>query len=328
MRVLITGGAGFVGRHFIEALGDGTNEIIVVDNYVAGGGALEVSQWRINPGLKVDFINQDCREFFLQDRTKFDLVIHLAAVIGGRLTIELNPLAVAEDLSIDSHFWKWALITMPNHVISFSSSAAYPVSLQTDSLPKLLSENMINFSDTLGMPDMTYGWAKLTHEYLGQLAHKVSGIKIACYRPFSGYGSDQSTDYPFPAICKRALENKGKKEFQVWGSGNQQRDFIHIDDIVNAVLMTYQKLTDGKAVNLCTGTGISFIELAKKVCNIAGFDPQIKGDTKMPQGVHSRIGNPLLLNSLGWKPSTSLDFGILDCLTYLKEKNQRVQNGI
>jgi len=320
MKILITGGAGFVGRHFIKVLDTVSNEIVVVDNFIPGGGSLEVSLWRYRPSSNVVFIRQDCRDFFIESRTRFDLVIHLAAVVGGRLTIELNPLAVAEDLSIDSLFWKWILYSKPEHVVSFSSSAAYPISLQSDISSKLLSESMINFSDSLGMPDMTYGWAKLTHEYLGQLAYKLSGIKIACYRPFSGYGSDQSTSYPFPAICKRALQNKGEKVFSVWGSSSQKRDFIHIDDIVDAVLKTYSKLIDGKAINLCTGTGISFNSLAKKICNIVGFDPEIIGDPKMPQGVHSRIGDPFILKSLGWKPNVTLDFGIRDCLTYLSGK--------
>ena len=68
----------------------------------------------------------------------------------------------------------------------------------------LLTEDMISFDLELGMPDMSYGWAKLTCEYLARLAYEKHGLKSVCYRPFSGYGEDQDDTYPFPSICKRA----------------------------------------------------------------------------------------------------------------------------
>jgi len=67
----------------------------------------------------------------------------------------------------------------------------------------LLKEDMISFEGDIGMPDMTYGWAKLTNEYLAQLAYQKHGLKSVCYRPFSGYGEDQDDAYPFPSICRR-----------------------------------------------------------------------------------------------------------------------------
>ena len=104
---------------------------------------------------------------------------------------------------------------------------------------------MISFESDLGMPDMSYGWAKLTHEYLAQLAFQKHGIKSVTYRPFSGYGEDQDKAYPFPSICKRVLDNLGAKRLTVWGTGEQMRDFIHIDDCVNGVLATMDKIDDG-----------------------------------------------------------------------------------
>lgn len=252
VNILITGGCGFVGRHFISALDNGQNRIKVVDNLIIGGGGLVPETWIHKPSDFVSFLNLDCRDYFSSTVENFDLVIHLAAVVGGRLTIERNPLAVAEDLSIDADFWKWAIKAQPGHIISFSSSAAYPVSLQTTA-EKRLREVDIDFSSSLGMPDLTYGWAKLTHEYLGKLAASTHGLKVATYRPFSGYGPDQSLDYPFPSICLRAAQKENSKKFEVWGSGLQSRDFIHIDDIVDAVLSTYEKIIDASAVNLCSG---------------------------------------------------------------------------
>ena len=97
---------------------------------------------------------------------------------------------------------------------------------------------MIGFDQNIGMPDMSYGWAKLTCEYLARLAYEKHGLKSVCYRPFSGYGEDQDNSYPFPSICKRVLAHQGAKVLDVWGSGKQMRDFIHIDDCVAGVVAT------------------------------------------------------------------------------------------
>lgn len=317
MRVLITGGCGFVGRHFINKLQTRVSEIVVVDNLIDGGGGLSPNDWNFETVESVKFLNLDCRDFFLQNQARFDLVIHLAAVVGGRLTIERNPMAVADDLAIDANFWKWAVANTPGHIISFSSSAAYPVTLQNES-PRSLVEEDIDFEEALGIPDLTYGWAKLTSEYIGRLAARMYGLKVASYRPFSGYGPDQSLSYPFPSICLRAIENAGAELFEVWGSGLQQRDFIHIDDIVDAVLMSYQNITDGSSINLSSGIGTSFIDLAKLACKEVGYSPLVRGQSDMPEGVFSRIGDNSKLRMLGWKPLISLDEGIKECVDYLR----------
>ena len=75
---------------------------------------------------------------------------------------------------------------------------------------RLLKEQDVNFSKDISVPDLTYGWAKLTSEYLAKIAYEKHGLKSICYRPFSGYGEDQDLNYPFPSICKRILLNKDK----------------------------------------------------------------------------------------------------------------------
>jgi GDP-L-fucose synthase len=324
MRVLITGGCGFVGRHFIKKLQLMASEIIVVDNFIEGGGSLPLQKWYFQPNNIVQIINKDCREYFKESNGDFDLVIHLAAVVGGRLTIERNPLAVADDLAIDANFWKWAITNNPGHIISFSSSAAYPVNLQNEA-PRNLLEEDIDFDNSLGIPDLTYGWAKLTSEYIGRLAARMYGLKVASYRPFSGYGADQSLSYPFPSICLRAIENIGSELFEVWGSGLQRRDFIHIDDIVDAVLQTYPSIIDGTSINLSSGNGTSFIELASLACNQLGYDPLVRGQIEMPEGVFSRIGDNSKLKKLGWRQSITLQEGIAECIQYLQTQNIQKQ---
>ena len=99
MKILVTGDAGFVGRYFHKAL-DG-HDITGID---------------IKNGI-------DARKFFTTDETCFDLVVHLAAIVGGRATIEGEPLSVAVDLAIDSELFQWALRTKPGRIIYYSSSA-------------------------------------------------------------------------------------------------------------------------------------------------------------------------------------------------------------
>ena len=104
MNILITGHKGFCGRHFVRKLH--RHNITGID---------------IRAG-------KDCRDFFRTSKKKFDLVIHLAAIVGGRETIEGQPLSVATDLSIDAEMFNWAVSTKQKRVIYYSSSAAYPIS--------------------------------------------------------------------------------------------------------------------------------------------------------------------------------------------------------
>lgn len=176
---------------------------------------------------------------------------------------------------------------------------------------------MINFDLDLGVPDLTYGWAKLTSEFLGKIAFEKNGIKSVTYRPFSGYGEDQHLNYPFPSIVKRAIENINNENFEVWGSGNQMRDFIHIDDCLNGVVSTCDLIDNGDAINLSTGIFTSFKELAKKICNILGYDPIIIGKSNKPEGVFARGGSTDKQKKFGFEYKISLEEGIKKSLDYL-----------
>ena len=157
---------GFVGRHFTNYFLNKGYQVLVVDSIAKYTGALSPEKWKITKPLdfkNFKFEKSDCRKWFNRNNiTDFDYVFHLAAMVGGREMIENNPIAVADDLSIDSHFWQWAVKNMPKKVIQFSSSACYPVEFQTKNNYFLLKENMIDFNKHIGTPDLTYGWAKLT----------------------------------------------------------------------------------------------------------------------------------------------------------------------
>lgn len=321
--ILITGGAGFVGRHFTKHFLEQGDSVVCVDNIAPlTGGIHPDSTWPLFEPRDFEnftFHKKDCRQFFQQDsETHFDIALHLAALVGGREVIENNPLAVAEDLAIDAAYWVWATKSRPSKTICFSSSAAYPVALQRKDTYRLLKESDIEFGDSIGMPDMTYGWAKLTNEYLARLAFTKEGLSSVTYRPFSGYGEDQDDAYPFPSICKRALAQRGSIAMHVWGTGDQMRDFIHIDDCVRGVVETMDKINDGSAVNLSTGRLTTFKDFAKTACAVLGYHPDISGTSTKPEGVFARGGETSLQKRLGFEHSISFEEGIERMLNYLQ----------
>jgi GDP-L-fucose synthase len=319
-KILITGGAGFVGRRFVKYFLEKKNKVIVVDNIADYTGGIHPKKWlTFNPYdyKNFKFVKEDCRKWFLNNHDNdFDYVLHLAAVVGGRNVIEENPLLVADDLSIDSHYWQWAAIAKPKKTLCFSSSACYPIALQKKGNYRLLKESDVNFSSTIQIPDLSYGWSKLTCEYLARIAYDKYNLKSICYRPFSGYGEDQDLAYPFPSICRRIVENQNSKIIKVWGSGHQMRDFIHIDDCVSAVIKTMDKINDGGALNLSTGKLTSFIDFTKMACNILGFNPEVIGRKKTPEGVFARGGDPTKQKQLGVKNRISLEEGIKKSFNY------------
>ena len=314
-KVLVTGAAGFVGRHLVKRLLDAGDEVHAVDCVAEFTGGIDpVNGWPFFDPFQYrnfHFYKEDCRQWFQHRRDgDFDYAFHLAAMVGGRLMIENNPLAVADDLAIDASYWQWAKVARPRKTACFSSSAAYPIDLQREDAYVLLKEDMISFDGDIGMPDMSYGWAKLTCEYLARLAYEKHGLASICYRPFSGYGEDQDDAYPFPSICKRAIENRGARTLQVWGTGTQMRDFIHIEDCMDGIFTTVDKINDGGAVNLSTGVLTSFLDFARTAAEILGYHPEVKGSTDKPAGVHARGGDTTKQRQLGFVAKIAFREGI------------------
>ena len=332
MKVLITGGCGFVGRHFAKRLLDDGHTVTIVDNMYSG---LELYDWPFKPNAwddktrsvpNLQLMIGDCRSFFasavpgsLWSASRFDLIIHCAAIVGGRIKIEDAPLEVAIDLAIDAEFFRWVTQVKPMpKVVYFSSSAVYPLELQTKEKHVALAESYVDLSQNRwSKPDMTYGFAKFAGEYLAKFAHDKYGLEVAVYRPFGGYGEDQDPKtYPFPAIVKRVVD--GDNPVMVWGSGDQERDWIHVDDIVECVLQTYGKLS-GKVLNLGRGIPTSFFSLAEQVAAAARMDSSIRNDPLKPEGVFSRVADVYQMSQL-YQCRITLTEGIRRALDRAKSK--------
>ena len=129
-KIIITGGAGVVGRHFCKRFLDAGDQVHCIDSVAPyTGGIHPNSGWPLyEPRDYSNFIfyEEDCRDYF-KKQTDDDVTFafHLAAMVGGRLMIEHNPIAIADDLSIDSQFWQWAVQTKPGKSICFSFGSSY-----------------------------------------------------------------------------------------------------------------------------------------------------------------------------------------------------------
>lgn len=283
MKILITGHKGFVGSYFVKYLASHTLTLVDIKD------------------------GRDARDFFRHNDTRYDLVVHLAAVVGGRAMIEGHPLALAVDLSIDAEMASWAARTKPSQTIYFSSSAAYPISLQDGLFKHRLTESDIDLR-AIKNPDMTYGWAKLTGEMLCDYLRQLD-LNVLVVRPFSGYAEDQALDYPFPSLIQRV---KAKEDpLVVWGSVDTVRDWIHIIDVVEASLLLAQHRLS-ITVNLCTGIATPFWYLAEEMAKQmrCHYSPVISALDDKPKGVAFRVGNPTLLHSLGYVPRIGIQEGV------------------
>lgn len=309
---LVTGGCGFVGRHFVNWLLSQDYEVVIVDDLSTG---LYPELWpehlkvSCESQSRVKFFQRDLRDYIQECDANFDLIIHLAAVVGGRMTIDGDPLRVATDLAIDAMFFNWVVRSrpMPRKVLFFSSSAAYPIDLQTEAAGRPLSEDLISFEGRLGIPDMTYGWSKLTGEFLAKFAAENYGLDVVIYRPFSGYGEDQDFTYPFPSVMRRVALRESP--IVVWGSGSQLRDFIYIEDVIQAVSASQDLLMPGEVLNLGTGVATSFRHLAQLAGEVIGHQAEIVNDSSKPEGVFARVSDSSRMRRF-YEPKVSLAQGI------------------
>jgi nucleoside-diphosphate-sugar epimerase len=139
---------------------------------------------------------------------------------------------------------------------------------------------------------------------------REEGTKVLTLRPFSGYGTDQDLDYPFPSIIQRAIMNSNP--FNIWGKATTTRDFIHIDDVVDATIEMVKNECN-QTVNLCTGRPTTFLELAKIAMSTLGYEKtsanRFKILTDKPAGVAYRVGDPTMMSDY-YTPKITLEEGV------------------
>jgi len=250
-RALVTGSAGFVGRHM-------TMELIRRGYDVTG---VDIAPGRF--GWQADML-----AWLHHDRSRYELVVHAAAVAPHRAAIDKAPSTAVTNRLLDVSLFEWAVRTGQEHVLYFSSCAVLDA---TD-----LDE---------------YALTKVQGENLARLARKT-GLRVTVVRPFSGYGEDQSDNHPFRAFVERAKSRQDP--FVLWGDGQQTRDWIHIDDVVHESLLAVECQMESP-VSLCTGIGTSMRTLAGLICAEAGYEPEFKTLPGHHPGVARRVGTPAFI---------------------------------
>ena len=305
-RVLVTGGASFIGSHLVDALvGQGARVRIVDD---LSSGRLDNIRHHLNAG-SVDFVQADLREPGVARAAMRDIqtVFHLAADHGGRGYVDTHQAGPATDFFLGGLIFWEARRAGVEKVVYASSGCVYPNYLQTDPNRDLyLTEDLVKPPYDA---DNLYGWSKLMNELTLQAYCREYGMKGASCRYFTVYGPRGKENHAVIAMIARAFV--GENPFEVWGDGNQFRNWTYVDDIVRGTLLAGEKIDDGTAVNLGTMERVRVIDAVRMVLEYTGHKAEIRLRPDMPTGPMNRVAdNSLARRLLGWEPQVAFKDGL------------------
>jgi len=287
LKALVTGSSGFVGRHMTRELRARDYEVHLCD---------------VNAPMIQTM--KDFNDVVRWNTNHYDLVVHCAAMGAHRAAIDGQPYTFAQNMRLDAALFEWAIRTQQRRVLYISSSAAYPYELQDMITDYRLQEDDIHL-DRPQLADGTYGITKLTGEHLARSA-RAAGVPVTVVRPFSGYGEDQGTEWPFGAFVQRIRDVDNP--FVIWGSATQRRDWIHIDDVVKGMLAVAESGTEDP-VNLCTGQATAMGDLVELMMNVNGRKTPIVVDDAKPMGVMNRVGDPSRFFEY-YEPTVTIEEGV------------------
>lgn len=327
--VLVTGGASFIGSHLVEQLVDQAASVRVVDDLSSG---LFRNIKTLVDGGDVEFVDADLREPGVARSAvqAIDVLFHLAADHGGRGYLETHEAGPAGNFFLDGYVFHEALRANVGKVVFASSGCVYPKHLQTDpSRDVKLSEDLI------GPPydaDNIYGWAKLMAEFQLRSFHREHGLETASCRYFTAYGPREKESHAVMAMIARAFVRKDP--FEVWGTGEQVRNWTYIDDIVQGTLRAAETIDDGTAVNIGTTERTTVMGAVRLILELMDHEPEVVTRPEMPVGPLNRVADDSLARSLlGWHATTSFREGIektIDWYVHNKhpdEVNQILERG-
>ena len=170
------------------------------------------------------------------------------------------------------------------------------------------------------------GLSKRFLERLCLYYQETTGLKISVARPAGAYGRfdnfDEKTSHVLPGMVERAIRTaaEGGKTFEVWGDGNDVRDFIHAQDVAAGLLMGMAVKADSAPINIASGTGITTAQLAETIIRAAGSPASLSFSTSKPSALRTRLVDiSLAKDSLGWTPQISLADGVRDVIAWRKE---------
>ena len=302
-RILITGGAGFIGSHLVDRLMEKDLEVIVLDNLQTGKSE-NISRHTTRKNFR--FVRGDVRNFDLVKNLvkDVDAVLHQAAIVSVPQSLE-NPILV-NDVNVNAtlNLLKASVDFDVKRFVYASSCAVYGE-----------AENLPIREDSGLRPLSPYGVSKLAAESYVRVFYEVFGLETVCLRYFNVYGPRQAVS-DYSGVAARFMDHVAKNlDLEIFGDGEQTRDFVHIHDIAEAnILALGTKGIAGEAFNI--GTGMSstinqladmLLEVTNKTCLKVTHSKPAKGDIK-----HSVADISKAKTKMHYYPKISLEEGLKD----------------
>ena len=317
--IVIGGAGGFIAGALTKYFKDqGFTRIRAIDKK-------PLPEWyQITPGVESVCMDLSEKECAIEACKGAKEVYNLAADMGGMGFIEKFRIECLRSVLINTHMIEAAYRAGAERYFFSSSACAYNVELQKDPNVRALKE-----SDAYpAMSERGYGWEKLLSEMFCEEYWSERGMKTAIARFHNVYGPygtwDGGREKAPAAICRKVIEAKdsGKMEIDIWGSGEQTRSFMYIDDCVLGIdqIMHCDKLT-ATAINLGSNELIPINTLVDYAEEIGGVTLKRKHDMNAPQGVAGRNSdNTFIKQVLGWEPDLSFKEGLKRTYDWIEQQ--------
>jgi len=317
IRVLVTGGASFIGSALVELLLSKGAQVTVADNL--SSGLLENLD---KVKHDIEFLKGDLRQtnFVIEAIRNKHIVFHLAASHGGRGYIDTHPVECTNNMLLDHVILQAAVNSSVEKIVFASSACVYPINLQNnESKHYLLTESDANFEEPgKAFSDGEYGWAKLMGELQLKAFHKQYGIDGVACRIFTAYGERENETHAVIALLAKALAKKDP--YPIWGDGKQTRNFTYVGDTVYGMALAGARLNGFHTINIGTDKHHTVNELVEEIFEQTNWRP-VNIDYQLDKfvGVKSRASdNQQMRRLLDWSPSTSLKHGMQKTIAWYR----------
>lgn len=315
MRVLITGGAGFIGSHLSDAYIQRGDEVHVLDD-LSTGSFENVRHLRNHPrfGYTIDSVHNRSVVAELVDGA--DVVVHLAAAVGVRLIVE-SPVRTIETNVHGTEVVLAQASKKRKKVLIASTSEVYGLS---DAVPFREDGNLVMGATSKGR--WSYACSKAIDEFLALAYWRERRLPTVVVRLFNTVGPRQTGQYGMviPTFVKQALAGQ---PITVFGDGSMRRDFTHVDDIVRGVLATVDRTPAGyREYNLGSGAPVTLSDLVSAMGRAAGKQVVVE-HAPVPLGdVDATFADiDRARAELGWAPRVALEEGLRTVVTWLRDEH-------